>query len=109
MSIASRLLRAGVRGYQLFISPLLPPSCKFEPTCSHYALQALSRHGAVKGAALSVWRILRCNPWNEGGFDPVPPAPTCRHGHMADTAAPAETSACCPGPREGRPGGAAPS
>lgn len=87
MSIASSFLRAAVRGYQLIVSPLLPPSCKFEPTCSHYALTALSRHGAIKGGALSVWRILRCNPWNDGGFDPVPPAAAghdraaCAHHH----------------------------
>lgn len=74
MSIASSVLRGLVRGYQLFISPMLPPSCKFEPTCSHYAMDALSRHGALRGAWLAGRRILRCNPWMEGGYDPVPPA-----------------------------------
>jgi putative membrane protein insertion efficiency factor len=74
MSIASSVLRGLVRGYQLFISPLLPPSCKFSPTCSHYALDALARHGAVRGTFLAVGRVLRCNPWMEGGYDPVPPA-----------------------------------
>lgn len=58
--------------YQKFISPFTPPSCRFTPTCSEYARQALKKHGPVKGLALAVWRILRCNPWGGSGYDPVP-------------------------------------
>lgn len=61
-----------IRGYQLAISPLLPPSCRFHPCCSSYALKAIRVHGAIKGVALASWRLLRCNPWNGGGLDPVP-------------------------------------
>ena len=64
-----------IRGYQYFISPLLPPSCRFEPTCSHYAMTALRRHGVVLGLALAIWRILRCNPYCPGGVDEVPERP----------------------------------
>ena len=71
-SILSKLLIWIVRGYQLAISPLLPPSCRFYPTCSCYAIDALQRHGALKGAWLAVRRIARCHPWNPGGHDPVP-------------------------------------
>ncbi|NUN08875.1 MAG: membrane protein insertion efficiency factor YidD [Ignavibacteriaceae bacterium] len=58
-----------VRGYQLFISPLFPPSCRFYPTCSEYAIQAINKYGVIKGVAKSVWRILRCNPFSKGGID----------------------------------------
>jgi putative membrane protein insertion efficiency factor len=61
-----------VRGYQLFISPFMPPSCRFHPTCSHYAIEALQKHGAVKGLWLALRRIARCHPWHPGGHDPVP-------------------------------------
>jgi uncharacterized protein len=61
-----------VRGYQLLISPFVPPSCRFHPTCSHYAIEALRKHGALKGAWLAVRRIVRCHPWHPGGHDPVP-------------------------------------
>lgn len=61
-----------IRGYQLFISPMLPPSCRFEPSCSQYGYEAIQKHGAIKGGALAVWRVLRCNPWGKGGYDPVP-------------------------------------
>ena len=67
-----RLLIALVRGYKKYISPLLPPSCRFTPTCSEYAVEALSKHGALKGSLLAIWRILRCNPFCKGGYDPVP-------------------------------------
>lgn len=60
-----------IRGYQLLISPLLPPSCRFYPSCSQYGYQAISRYGILKGGAKAIWRILRCNPWNDGGYDPV--------------------------------------
>ena len=58
--------------YQKFISPLTPPTCRFTPTCSEYAKQALKKYGPIKGLALAVWRILRCNPWGGSGYDPVP-------------------------------------
>jgi putative membrane protein insertion efficiency factor len=67
-----RALIAIVRGYKKFISPLLPPSCRFTPTCSEYAMEALQKHGAWKGSLLAIWRILRCNPFGKGGYDPVP-------------------------------------
>jgi len=62
-----------IRVYQWTISPLLGPVCRFHPSCSHYGYEAMSVHGAIKGTYLTVWRILRCNPWNSGGVDPVPP------------------------------------
>lgn len=61
-----------IRGYQVAISPLLPASCRYYPTCSAYALEAFERHGVIKGLKLSVARILRCHPFRPGGFDPVP-------------------------------------
>lgn len=61
-----------VRGYQLLLSPVLPPSCRFTPSCSQYSLEAISKHGALKGLWLSIKRVIRCNPWNPGGYDPVP-------------------------------------
>jgi len=61
-----------VRGYRLLISPALGNVCRYEPSCSQYALGALQRHGAVAGSALAGWRVLRCNPWCLGGCDPVP-------------------------------------
>lgn len=61
-----------VRGYQRFISPLLPPSCRYYPTCSTYMIQALQKHGAIKGSLMGIARILRCNPFVKGGLDPVP-------------------------------------
>ena len=64
-----------VRGYRLFLSPWLGSSCRFAPTCSMYAIEALERHGAIAGSALTVGRIARCHPWCAGGHDPVPPAP----------------------------------
>jgi putative membrane protein insertion efficiency factor len=73
----SRTIVAGlvllVRGYQKLISPLIGPHCRFAPTCSQYAIEALARHGAVRGLGLAVRRILRCHPFAEGGLDPVPP------------------------------------
>jgi putative membrane protein insertion efficiency factor len=61
-----------VKFYRKFISPLKPPCCKYYPTCSAYAVEALKRHGAVKGIILAGWRLLRCNPWSLGGIDYVP-------------------------------------
>ena len=70
-----------LRGYQRFISPLTPPTCKFYPSCSQYAVIAVRRHGALYGTRLAVWRLLRCNPWNLGGIDDVPPARSAHHHH----------------------------
>ncbi len=67
-----RLLAALVRGYRLLLKPWLGNACRFEPSCSAYALQALHRHGALGGTALAGWRLLRCQPWCDGGLDPVP-------------------------------------
>ena len=60
-----------IRIYQKLISPMFPPSCRFYPSCSEYAVQSLQKYGAIKGSIKAIWRILRCNPWNKGGFDPV--------------------------------------
>ena len=62
-----------IRGYRQFISPLFPPSCRFQPTCSQYALEAIATYGAAKGMWLGIKRILRCHPFHQGGYDPVPP------------------------------------
>jgi putative membrane protein insertion efficiency factor len=66
------LLIFGVRAYQVGLGPLLPASCRYYPTCSAYAIEALERHGAVRGTWLSVRRILRCHPFRPGGYDPGP-------------------------------------
>jgi len=60
-----------IRGYQLLISPLFPPACRFTPTCSQYAIDAIKCHGAFRGFLMAVWRILRCHPFSDGGYDPV--------------------------------------
>lgn len=62
---------APIRLYQRVISPALPRHCKYEPTCSHYAVQAIRRYGILRGLVLAGWRLLRCNPWSHGGLDPV--------------------------------------
>jgi putative membrane protein insertion efficiency factor len=74
-SWAARPLIVAVTGYRRFISPLLPPVCRFAPSCSEYALEALRTHGAVRGLWLAAWRLARCHPFNPGGYDPVPPRP----------------------------------
>lgn len=70
------LLVSLIRLYKRFISPMLGSPCRFYPTCSTYAIQALETHGVFKGLALTIWRLLRCGPWSDGGFDPVPPKQT---------------------------------
>lgn len=67
-----RLVLALIRFYQRYISPALPPSCRFYPTCSRYTYEAVERYGVVRGGWLGIKRILRCQPWNPGGYDPVP-------------------------------------
>ncbi len=61
-----------IRGYQLWVSPLLPATCRYYPTCSAYALEALERHGAINGSWLAIRRLTRCHPFRPGGYDPVP-------------------------------------
>jgi putative membrane protein insertion efficiency factor len=72
-STVARLLLALVGFYRRFISPALPPSCRFTPSCSAYAVEALRVHGALRGSWLTLRRLLRCGPWHPGGHDPVPP------------------------------------
>ena len=66
------ILAGLIRGYQRLISPVLPPSCRFHPSCSQYALEAVTRYGALKGSWLATRRLARCHPFHPGGFDPVP-------------------------------------
>jgi uncharacterized protein len=90
-----------IRGYQRFLSPLTPPSCRLHPSCSTYAVESIRTHGPVKGFVLASWRLVRCNPWNRGGLDPVPvkghwlpdvlPNGEPRHGTMS-THGPADSS-----------------
>ncbi len=76
----ARLLVGFIRLYQRFISPLLGQNCRFYPSCSQYAIDALRTHGVIRGSAYAVWRIMRCSPLSPGGFDPVPEKRTDRHG-----------------------------
>lgn len=91
-SIAARLATLPVRFYRRFLSPLKPPSCRFHPTCSAYAEEALGLHGLWRGGRLAAWRILRCQPLCKGGLDPVPgsalerAARACAEGADVDTA-----------------------
>jgi hypothetical protein len=87
--VANAGLRGAVRAYQFVVSPLLPPSCRYLPTCSDYAIEALARHGVVRGGGLALRRLCRCHPWGGSGYDPVPPprslepAATARRGRAA--------------------------
>ena len=73
MTPAACVLNGAVRAYQWTIRPIIGAHCRFEPSCSHYAIEALRIHGAAHGSLLAARRVLRCNPWHAGGFDPVPP------------------------------------
>ncbi len=70
--LLSFILLGGIRIYKIVISPLLPPSCRFYPTCSSYAAEAVKKYGPFRGFWMGVRRIVRCHPWNPGGYDPVP-------------------------------------
>jgi uncharacterized protein len=61
-----------IRGYQRRVSPLLPPACRFVPSCSEYGYHAIEKYGIIRGGAMAAWRVVRCNPFCKGGFDPVP-------------------------------------
>ena len=71
MNVARRLAVAPILLYQRVLSPLLPRRCKYEPTCSRYAVEAIRELGVARGLVLAAWRLLRCNPWSHGGYDPV--------------------------------------
>jgi uncharacterized protein len=71
VSLARRIAVAPIWVYRHLISPAIPRRCKYEPTCSAYAAQAIGRYGILRGVVLAAWRLLRCNPWSHGGFDPV--------------------------------------
>lgn len=75
-----RVLLAPIRAYQRWISPARPRRCRYEPTCSAYAVSAIERFGVARGSLLAAWRLLRCNPFSHGGFDPVPRKFTLRVG-----------------------------
>ncbi|RAU23886.1 membrane protein insertion efficiency factor YidD [Paramagnetospirillum kuznetsovii] len=70
-------LRGLIRAYQLLVSPVLPASCRFTPSCSSYAMDAIHTHGPLGGSILAAKRLCRCHPWNDGGYDPVPEKTTC--------------------------------
>ena len=72
MTLLARMLTAPVVAYRRYVSPALPARCRFHPTCSAYAQEALARHGALRGTGLAIWRLLRCHPFHPGGYDPVP-------------------------------------
>ena len=69
-------IRVVIRAYQLLVAPVLPPSCRFYPSCSHYAAEAVAQHGPWHGSSLALRRLFRCHPWGGSGYDPVPSDPT---------------------------------
>ena len=93
LRIPALTLRALIRAYQLFIAPLLGPRCRFHPSCSHYAAEAIITHGALGGSWLAVRRVLRCHPWTAGGFDPVPETLSLNLTGLAKA-----HRSCCPQP-----------
>ena len=90
-TLPQRTLVAIVRGYRLLLSPWLGSQCRFEPTCSAYALQALVERGAAGGSYLAARRILRCHPWCAGGYDPVPPAAAGQPGRDGSPSSPSSS------------------
>jgi putative membrane protein insertion efficiency factor len=99
--VLSVVFRGLIRFYQLFISPALPPRCRYLPTCSDYAAEAIARHGAAAGAWLALRRLLRCHPWGGSGYDPVPDVapvgPWRVNPHLPGAAA------CCAPPHQDAP------
>jgi uncharacterized protein len=90
VSLVRALVVAPIRAYQRFISPGLPRRCKYHPTCSTYAVQAIERYGILRGSVLAAWRLLRCNPFSHGGYDPVTAQRLFRsmprgHSHASDS------------------------
>jgi putative membrane protein insertion efficiency factor len=84
---ARAVLIAGIRVYQATLSGAFGDHCRFYPSCSHYAETAIRTHGATKGSAMAIWRILRCNPFGRGGFEPVPPSrPHARYDNLIPSA-----------------------
>ncbi len=73
ITLLRRLFLLPIRFWQRVVSPLLPPTCRFSPTCSQYGVEAVQEHGILRGSALTIWRVLRCHPFTRGGYDPVPP------------------------------------
>ena len=92
----ARALMAAVRGYRLMLSPWLGNACRFEPTCSRYSMAALEKHGALAGSYLTVHRILRCQPWCDGGHDPVPDNPPRLFSRLFPVVAPIPPVPCAP-------------
>lgn len=92
LRVPGGILLLVLRFYQRFVSPLRPPTCRYYPSCSSYAVTAISRHGALRGTWLAARRLLRCHPWAAGGVDDVPPAPGPHTRPKVATAAP--TSSC---------------
>jgi putative membrane protein insertion efficiency factor len=72
MRVLARMLIAMVVAYRRYVSPVLPARCRFYPSCSAYSVEALQKHGAIRGTGLTIWRLLRCHPFHPGGYDPVP-------------------------------------
>ena len=85
MTLFARLLSIPIKGYRLFLSPWLSQNCRFAPSCSAYALEALDTHGAIKGGWLAAKRVARCHPWGGRGYDPVPPACGCKSDKQHDS------------------------
>lgn len=85
MRVASTCLVGLVRLYQRTLSRLLPSTCRFQPSCSQYAVEAIERHGFWRGLGLSLRRLLRCHPFHPGGYDPVPPVPSCGESEDRDS------------------------
>ena len=99
MSPLAQLLAVPIRAYRLLLSPWLGRGCRFQPSCSAYALAALERHGALRGGWLATWRILRCNPWGGAGYDPVPGSDPAHDGRAPGQRAP-DVAASDPAPAE---------
>jgi hypothetical protein len=95
-SVAAQVLIAPIRFYQRFITPYTPATCRYYPTCSAYAVTALRTRGAIVGTGLTIWRLLRCNPWSSGGVDHVPVKALAGHQHTNDLAQTDSTAAAEP-------------